>query len=181
LDYFNKSFITLAKHPCLEILFKFLKCLFQNRNVILYLTKIKFIENLTKDISNLLTNKRYVTSTDNNKFTESLLGMLISLSFDPDVSKRIATKEFIEILTDLLVKTKNDSIIYNALFLLRNLSFVSANKLHFLVNDNLLGTIFAILGSESTLSRSMRVKHMISHLLWVLLYNNQSVIELINL
>jgi hypothetical protein len=175
LDYFNKSFISLSNHPSLEILFKFLKCLFQNKNVIVFLMKIKFIENLTKDIIGLLTNKRYMSNPANNKFTGCLLGLLTSLSFDTDVSKKIATKEFIEILTELLIKTKQENIIYNTLFLLRNFSFVSANKLHFMVNDNLLGTIFALLSSDSMFNYSVKIKQMISHLIWVLLFNNQSV------
>jgi hypothetical protein len=171
----------LANNPCLEIFLKFLKCLFQNKNVCLFLMKIKFVENLTKDIIGLLTNKRYLQNTNNAKFTENLLGILISLSFDTEISKKIATKEFIEILTDLIIRTKNENVTYNTLYLLRNFSFVSANKLHFMVNDNLLGSIFAILSSDSTFNHSVKIKHIISHLIWVLLFNNQSVKILIKI
>ena len=112
---------------------------------------------------------------NSNAYQTTLLNalqILIPLSFDIDSSKKIANKEFLSNITGLLIKSKNESLIYNILFLLRNFAFNSTNKLHFLFDENPLSSILALLSSTSV---SMKIQFMISHLIWVLLYNNNTV------
>lgn len=174
LDYFNKNFHVFQNNPHFELFVKFLRSLFQNKIIVLYLFKTKFVDNLTKDLESLINNKKFLQSLSNqnaNKFLENILNIFVSLSFDYEISKKVATKEFVESLTNLVVKVKSENIVYNTLFLFRNFSFVPTNKLHFMVNENLLGTIFALLSGDF----SIRIKFILSNLLWVLLFNNQTV------
>jgi hypothetical protein len=174
LDYFNKNFNVFQNNPHFELFVKFLRSLFQNKFIVLYLFKTKFVDNLIKDLESLINNKKFLQSLSNqnsSKFLENILNIFVSLSFDYEISKKVATKEFVENLTNLIVRVKNENIIYNTLFLFRNFSFIPTNKLHFMVNENLLGTIFALLTGEF----SIKIKFMLSNLLWVLLFNNQTV------
>jgi hypothetical protein len=100
-----------------------------------------------------------------------LLDLLISLTFDSEISKKIANKELIDIFTDSLIKIKNENIVYNIIFVFRNLSFINQNRAHFISNENLLGTIFTVISGEF----SIKIKFIISHLIWILLFNNQTV------
>jgi len=167
----NTYFTNEANINSLDLFIKLLKCLFQNKQIVSFLLKIKFVENFQKDLTALLINKRYYTNKSNQICLTYLLDLMVSLSFDNEIRKKIADKELIEIFTDAVIRIKNENVVYNILFLLRNLSFVNQNKAHFLANENLLGTIFAVLSGEF----SLRIKYIISHLLWILLFNNQTV------
>lgn len=181
LEYFQKKFLNNnlnntffcneANLPNLDLFVKLLKCLFQNKQIVLFLLKIKFIENFQKDLLALLLNKKYFSNKSNQICLTYLLDLFVSLSFDNEICKKIADKELIEVFTDAIIKIKNENIIYNILFIFRNLSFVNQNKAHFLANEALLGTIFAVLSGDF----SLKIKFMVSHLLWILLFNNQTV------
>jgi len=183
LDYFQKKFLKTnlnnnniipsseGKIPTLEYFIKFLKCLFQNKQIVLFLFKIRFIENFQKDLLLLLSNKKYYMNKANQVCLTYLLDLLISLTFDSEISKKIANKELIDIFTDSLIKIKNENIVYNIIFVFRNLSFINQNRAHFISNENLLGTIFTVISGEF----SIKIKFIISHLIWILLFNNQTV------
>src|SRR5690606_24984263 len=116
-------------------------------------------------------NKKFIQASNNHKFIDGLINVILSLSFDPDVGRKIVTKDFVNNLSEMLLRIKNENILYNTLFIFRNISFLPTNKLHFVANENLLGMIFAFLSGDY----SNKVKFIISHLIWVLLYNNQTL------
>lgn len=181
LEYLNKRFLNNNLNNTffsneqnltgLDLFIKLLKCLFQNKQIVLFLLKIKFVENFQKDILGLIQNKKYYTNKSNQVCLNFLLSLLVSLTFDSEVRRKIVDKDLIEVFTDSIIKIRNENIIFNILFIFRNLAFVNQNKAHFLSNENLLGTIFAVLSGDL----SLKIKYMISHLIWILLFNNQTV------
>ena len=174
LDYFNKNINILTSNPNYELYLKFMKCLLQYKAIALSLLKTKFDEGLKKNILKLVQNKNtYKPKYEKNlNLIGQLIELAISLSLDPEHSKKFGTKEFLVGLSEALIKTKKEDIIYNIIFLYRNVCFISTTKTVFMSNQDLLGTVFALFTSPNI---SIKLRYILSNLIFILLYNNQTL------
>ena len=179
IEFISKNINNLSSNPNSDLIFKLIKSLFRNKIVVLNIIRTRFLDTILKEIDNginyikqVFNSRKILNSMVYQTTLLNALNVLIPLSFDQDCSKKIAGKEFLSNVTELLVKCKNENLIFNILFLLRNFSFNSTNKLHFLFDENPLSAILALLSSSSV---SVKIQFMISHLIWVLLYNNNTV------
>ena len=176
LDHFSKSIFVLASNPNFEFYIQFLKCLLQHKPISSTLLKTKFTENLKNELIKLIENKKTFQNPKQVKIIQELMEVFVSLSFDSEQAKKLGNKEFIISLSEAIIKTKNENVIYNIIFFYRNISFVNQIKNVFMSEGNLIASIFAIFTGEY----SIRIKYIISHLIWVLLYNNQTLRTMLN-
>ena len=177
LEHFSKSIWVLAANSNFTFYIKSLKCLLQHKPISSALLKNKFSENIKTEVIKLIENKKSYSTPKQMKIINQLMDIFVSLSFDTEQARKLGSKEFLISLNDVLQKTKNEDVIYNILFFFRNISFVNSIKVVFMSEESLLGTIFAIFTNPSC---SIRIKYIITHLLWVLLYNNQTLRTLLN-
>lgn len=171
LDHFAKSIFVLASNPNFEFYIQFLKCLLQHKPISSTLLKTKFSENIKCELLKIIQNRKTFSNPKQVKIIQELMEIFVSLSFDSEQAKKFGNKEFIVALSEVLLKTKNENVIYNIIFFYRNISFVNQIKTVFMSEGSLLGTIFALLSGEY----SIRIKCIITHLIWVLLFNNQTL------
>ena len=174
LDYFNKNINVLTSNPNYELYIKFMKCLLQYKPIALSLLKTRFDEGLKKNIIKLVQNKNtYKPKYEKNlNLIGQLTELAISLSLDVEHSKKLGTKDFLIGLSETLLKTKKEDIIYNIIFLYRNVCFTPTIKTVFMSNQDLLGTVFALFTSQNI---SIKLRYILSNLMFVLLYNNQTL------
>ena len=172
LDYFNQNLNTLINNQNFDTFINLLKCLFQYRPISFNLLRTKFDENLQFNIKKLIINKKTFKSEKNIYLLGKLLNLIVSLSFDPEHSKKLGNKEFVLLCSEPLLKTKNEEILFNTIFFYRNLCFVQHCKYLFMSNPDLLGIIFSLFTSDKI---NIKIRFILSNLIWILLYNNQNL------
>lgn len=161
----NNSSSSFSGSKTFEMIVKFLKSELQNKISVNFLLKSKFLSKLTNEVVKIVKDQKFIK---NFSCLEQILKLQVAFSFETDVFKKIITKEYIESLMLILTKTKNENILYYIFFIFRNISFV--NKSYFNTNEQLIGLVLAFLENES-----IKIKFMLSHLLFSLIYNNQAV------
>lgn len=179
------------------LLLKLYKSLFQSSKVIGYIIKNKYYEEITTRIDNIykqrIVNNLSSTHSISNNITfsnnkqikylnminqlEYLLQLLVGLSFDIEFNKKICGKELLIMINEINIRFKNDSILNLTLFFYRNMFFNQSSKLVFEKNPILLGSIFAYVSCFKDLK--IENKYMLSCLLWVMIFNNISLVNIL--
>ena len=172
LSHFVTSINYMSTNPNFELYIKFLTCLFQYGPISNKLLKLKFEENIKSILMDLLQQRRVHENKNSVRLIGSLIKLFMSLSLNEQHARKLANKEFLMLLCELMMKIKNEEVIYYILFFFRNISFVSICKNIFVKNEKLIKMIFDMLVSESI---SIKIRFMLSHLIWILLYDNQTL------
>ena len=102
-----------------------------------------------------------------------LSALFMSLSFNEQHARKLGNKEFLILLSEFIQNVKNENVIYYILFFFRNISFVSSCKNIFVKNENLIKIIFDMFIDENI---GVKIRFILSHLIWILLYDNQTLI-----
>jgi hypothetical protein len=121
---------------------------------------------------NLLQQRRVHENKNSVRLIGSLIKLFMALSLNEQHARKLSNKEFLMLLCELMMKIKNEEVIYYILFFFRNISFVSICKNIFVKNEKLIKMIFDMFVSESI---SIKIRFMLSHLIWILLYDNQKL------
>ena len=112
-----------------------------------------------------------------NKSSVKLIGHLIklfmSLALNEQHARKLGNKELLMLLCEFIQNVKNENVIYYILFFFRNISFVSTCKNIFVKNENLIKIIFDMFIDENI---GVKIRFILSHLIWILLYDNQTLI-----
>ena len=120
----------------------------------------------------LLQQRKVHENKNSIKLIGNLIKLFMSLSLNEQHARKLGNKEFLLLLCELIQKIKNENVIYYILFFFRNISFVSICKNIFVKNENLVKIIFDMFVDEGT---SIKIRFMLSHLIWILLYDNQTL------
>ena len=156
---------------------KFLTCLFQYSPVANKVLKLKFGENIKSILIDLLQQRRVYENKNSVKLIGNLIKLFMSLSLNEQHARKLGNKEFLILLSEFIQNVKNENVVYYILFFFRNISFVSSCKNIFVKNENLIKIIFDMFIDENT---SMKIRYMLSHLIWILLYDNQTLKTALN-
>jgi hypothetical protein len=172
LSHFVSSINYMSTNANFELYIKFLTCLFQYGPISNKLLKLKFEENIKSILMNLLQQRRVHENKNSVRLIGSLIKLFMALSLNEQHARKLSNKEFLMLLCELMMKIKNEEVIYYILFFFRNISFVSICKNIFVKNEKLIKMIFDMFVSESI---SIKIRFMLSHLIWILLYDNQTL------
>jgi len=155
-----------------ELYIKFLTCLFQYAPISNKVLKLKFDESVKSILIDLLQQRRVHENKNAVKLIGNLIKLFMSLSLNEQHARKLGNKEFLILLSEFIQNVKNENVIYYILFFFRNISFVSTCKNIFVKNENLIKIIFDMFIDENT---SVKIRYMLSHLIWILLYDNQTL------
>ena len=172
LSHFISSLNYMSSNNFFELYIKFLTCLFQYGPISNKLLKLKFDENIKSILMDLLQQRRIHENKNSIKLIGNLIKLLMSLSLNEQHARRLGNKEFLLLLCEFIQKIKNENVIYYILFFFRNISFVSVCKNIFVKNNNLVKIIFDMFLSENV---SIKIRYILSHLIWILVYDNQTL------
>ena len=172
LSHFVSSINYMSISSNFDLYIKFLTCLFQYQPISNKILKLKFDENIKSILMDLLQQRKVHENKNSIKLIGNLIKLFMSLSLNEQHARKLGNKEFLLLLCELIQKIKNENVIYYILFFFRNISFVSICKNIFVKNENLVKIIFDMLVDEGT---SIKIRFMLSHLIWILLYDNQTL------
>ena len=172
ISHFTSSINYMSANVNFELYIKFLTCLFQYGPVSNKLLKSKFDENIKSILMDFLQQRRVHENKNIIKLIGQLIKLLMSLSLNEQHARKLGNKEFLLLLCELIQKIKNENVIYYILFFFRNISFVSSCKNVFVKNEQLIKIIFDMFVDENI---SIKIRYMLSHLIWILLYDNQTL------
>ena len=173
-----------------DLYIKLLNSLLSNKQIALYANKTKLLDEIKNKFNFVINNVKLFKQNKNNINDSNnnlnnviyLLQILVSSSFDYETSKKIISKDLIEVLNNIILTfsyNKNNSnkiyeeIRYLCLFVYRNMCFNNNTKVNFTRNESILGTILALLSQYE--DNGLKVNYIISNMIWALLYNNQLV------
>ena len=177
LSHFVSSINYMSSNINFDLYIKFLTCLFQYSPVANKVLKLKFGENVKSILIDLLQQRRVYENKNSVKLIGNLIKLFMSLSINEQHARKLGNKEFLILLSEFIQNVKNENVIYYILFFFRNISFVSSCKNIFVKNENLIKIIFDMFIDENT---SMKIRYMLSHLIWILLYDNQTLKTALN-
>ena len=172
LSHFVSSLNYMSSNVNFDLYIKFLTCLFQYPPVSNKILKLKFDENIKSILMDLLQQRRVHENKNSIKLIGNLIKLFMSLSLNEQHARKLGNKEFLLLLCEFMQKIKNENVIYYILFFFRNISFVSICKNIFVKNENLVKIIFEMFVDENI---SIKIRYMLSHLIWILLYDNQTL------
>ena len=172
LSHFVSSINYMSTNTNFELYIKFLMCLFQYAPISNKVLKLKFDESVKSILIDLLQQRRVHENKNAVKLIGNLIKLFMSLSLNEQHARKLGNKEFLILLSEFIQNVKNENVIYYILFFFRNISFVSTCKNIFVKNENLIKIIFDMFIDENT---SVKIRYMLSHLIWILLYDNQTL------
>ena len=172
LSHFVSSINYMSTNINFDLYIKFLTCLFQYAPISNKVLKLKFDESIKSILIDLLQQRRVHENKSSVKLIGNLIKLFMSLSLNEQHARKLGNKEFLILLTEFIQNVKNENVIYYILFFFRNISFVSVCKNIFVKNENLIKNIFDMFIDENT---SVKIRYMLSHLIWILLYDNQTL------
>ena len=172
LSHFVSSINYMSSNANFDLYVKFLTCLFQYGPISNKLLKLKFSENIKSILMDLLQQRRVHENKNQIRLIGYLIKLFVSLSLNEQHARKLANKEFLLLLCELIQKIKNENVIYYILFFFRNISFVSICKNIFVKNEKLVKIIFDMFVGENV---SIKIRFILSHLIWILLYDNQTL------
>jgi hypothetical protein len=167
----------MSSNPNFDLYIKFLTCLFQYSPIANKVLKLKFDENVKSILIDLLQQRRVYENKNLVKLIGNLIKLFMSLSLNEQHARKLGNKEFLILLSEFIQNTKNENVIYYILFFFRNISFVSSCKNIFVKNESLIKIIFDMFIDENT---SVKIRYILSHLIWILLYDNQTLKTALN-
>ena len=177
LSHFVSSINYMSSNPNFDLYIKFLTCLFQYSPIANKVLKLKFDENVKSILIDLLQQRRVYENKNLVKLIGNLIKLFMSLSLNEQHARKLGNKEFLILLSEFIQNTKNENVIYYILFFFRNISFVSSCKNIFVKNESLIKIIFDMFIDENT---SVKIRYILSHLIWILLYDNQTLKTALN-
>ena len=172
LSHFVSSINYMSSNINFDLYIKFLTCLFQYTPISNKVLKLKFDENIKSILIDLLQQRRVHDNKNAVKLIGNLIKLFMSLSLNEQHARKIANKEFLILLSEFIQNSKNENVVYYILFFFRNISFVSVCKNIFVKNENLIKIIFDLFIEENT---GVKIRYILSHLIWILLYDNQTL------
>ena len=172
LSHFVSSINYMSTNINFDLYIKFLKCLFQYASISNKVLKLKFDESVKSILIDLLQQRRVYENKNSVKLIGNLIKLFTSLSLNEQHARKLGNKEFLFLLSEFIQNVKNENVIYYILFFFRNISFVSTCKNIFVKNENLIKIIFDMFIDENI---SVKIRYMLSHLIWILLYDNQTL------
>jgi hypothetical protein len=172
LSHFVSSLNYMSSNVNFDLYIKFLTCLFQYTPISNKVLKLKFDENIKSILIDLLQQRRVHDNKNAVKLIGNLIKLFMSLSLNEQHARKIANKEFLILLSEFIQNSKNENVVYYILFFFRNISFVSVCKNIFVKNENLIKIIFDLFIEENT---GVKIRYILSHLIWILLYDNQTL------
>ena len=172
LSHFVSSINYMSSNVNFDLYIKCLTCLFQYAPISNKVLKLKFDENVKSILIDLLQQRRVHENKNSVKLICNLIKLFMSLSLNEQHARKLSNKEFLILLSEFITNVKNENAIYYILFFFRNISFVSTCKNIFVKNENLIKIIFDMFIDENT---SVKIRYMLSHLIWILLYDNQTL------
>ena len=173
LSHFVSSINYISTNINFDLYIKFLTCLFQYTPISNKVLKLKFDENVKSILIDLLQQRRVYENKNLVKLIGNLIKLFMSLSFNEQHARKLGNKEFLILLSEFIQNVKNENVIYYILFFFRNISFVSSCKNIFVKNENLIKIIFDMFIDENI---GVKIRFILSHLIWILLYDNQTLI-----
>ena len=177
ISHFTSSINYLSSNANFEFYINFLTCLFRYTAISNKLLKSKFDENLKSIINDSLHNRKATENKNIIRLIGNLIKLCMSLSINDQHAKKFGNKDFLLLLNEFVHKIDNEEVIYNILFFFRNISFVSSCKNVFVKNGDLMKGIFNMLIDENT---TIKIRFILSHLIWILLYDNQTLKTALN-
>ena len=118
----------------------------------------------------LLQQRRVHENKNQIRLIGYLIKLFVSLSLNEQHARKLANKEFLLLLCELIQKIKNENVIYYILFFFRNISFVSICKNIFVKNEKLVKIIFDMFVGENV---SIKIRFILSNII-----NTQNNIQL---
>ena len=172
LSHFISNINHMPSNPIFDLYIKFLTCLFQYPPISNKILKLKFDEQIKSILMDKLQQRRVHENKSSVKLIGQLIKLLMSLALNEQHARKLGNKELLMLLCEFIQNIKNENVIYYILFFFRNLSFVSICKNIFVKNENLVKMIFDMFVDENI---SIKIRFMLSHLIWILLYDNQTL------
>ena len=172
LNHFVSSINYMSSNPNFDLYIKCLTCLFQYMPISNKVLKLKFDENIKSILIDLLQQRRVHENKNSVKLICNLIKLFMSLSLNEQHARKLSNKEFLILLCEFIQNVKNENAIYYILFFFRNISFVSICKNIFVKNEQLIKIIFDMFIDENI---SVKIRYILSHLIWILLYDNQTL------
>ena len=172
LSHFVSSINYMSTNINFDLYIKFLSCLFQYGPISNKVLKLKFDESVKSILIDLLQQRRVYENKNSVKLICNLIKLFVSLSLNEQHARKLGNKEFLILLSEFIQNVKNENVIYYILFFFRNISFVTSCKNIFVKNENLIKIIFDMFLEENT---TVKLRYILSHLIWILLYDNQTL------
>ena len=171
-DKFCGSLATNKLKVTFDLESSLLKSLLQSKQVLKIAIRERFVDKIFDFLNKTTANSKLYNAGYIQKQISECVGLLSAMTFEMDNLKKLINVEVIRNILEIVTKIQSNEVVYDILLFVRNASFMNKTKLFLKFKDNLLGTLFSLLSAEKT---PLKVRVVISNILWVVLYNNQNV------